>query len=88
MKKFDIGLWFYLLVAMLLCLVAVAAIGEGYRISQLVNSVDDDGETICALTGNERTRSSMVMVGKLILPQTAHEQEYYCAPGKYYWVSK
>lgn len=88
MKKFDIGLGFYLVLAMFLCLLAIAAISEAYRIHTLVNSVSEDGKAICALTGNERTQTTTIIVGKLILPQTIQEEEYYCAPGKFYWVAK
>lgn len=88
MKKFDLGLGFYLVLAMLLCLLAIAAIGESYRIHTLVNSVSEDGKVICSLTGNERTKNTTIIVGKLILPQTIQEEEYYCAPGKFYWVAK
>lgn len=88
MRKFDLGVVFYLALAMFLCLLVIAAIGESYRIHTLVNSVSEDGKVICSLTGNERTKTTTIIVGKLILPQTIQEEEYYCAPGKFYWVEK
>lgn len=88
MKKYDGGLKFFMVMFALACVVAVLTLVEGYRVHKLINSVDEDGKVICALTGNERTRHYPVLAGKVTVIQTAHEQEYYCAPGKFYWVAK
>ncbi|AUV57155.1 hypothetical protein FDJ47_gp41 [Enterobacter phage Ec_L1] len=88
MKKVDKGLSLFAALAIVAAVIGGATVSEGYRIHKLVNSVDDEGKVICALTGNERTRNTTVIVGKLILPETVEEQEYYCAPGKFYWVAK
>lgn len=88
MKKVDKGLSFFAALAIVFAIVGAATVSEGYRIHKLVNSVDDDGKVICALTGNERTRTYPVLAGKVTVMTTTQEQEYYCAPGKFYWVAK
>lgn len=88
MKGWDRGLKFFMAIFVIACVISVGVLFEGYRVHQLINSVDDDGKVICALTGNERTRTYPILVGKVTIIQTAQEEKYYCAPGKFYWVSK
>lgn len=88
MKGWDRGLKFFMAIFVIACVISVGVLFEGYRVHQLIKSVDDDGKVICALTGNERTRTYPMLVGKVTIIQTAQEEEYYCAPGKFYWVSK
>lgn len=88
MKGWDRGLKFFVAIFVIACVTAAGALFEGYRVHNLINSVDDDGRVICALTGNERTRTYPLLVGKVTVMQTVNEEEYYCAPGKHYWVAK
>lgn len=88
MKKYDGGIKFFMVIFVIACIVTVLTLVEGYRVHKLINSVDDYGKVICSLTGNERSRTYPMLVGKVTVIQTAHEQEYYCAPGKFYWVAK
>jgi len=88
MKKHDRGIKFFMVIFVIACIISVLTLVEGYRVHELINIVDEDGKVICALTGNERTRTYPMLVGKVTIIQTTQEQEYYCAPGKFYWVEK
>lgn len=88
MKNYDGGLIFFMVIFFIACIIGALTTVEAYRVHKLINSVGDDGKAICSLTGNERTRTYPMLAGKVTIIQSAHEQEYYCAPGKLYWVKK